>query len=186
MTSLRTALADVAPSAAEVAATLPGDEVVAAPDVVMDRAFDVAAEPEVVWPWLEQLGKRRAGWYLPRTVERLVPPGRRAARHLDDRWRLRVGQVVPDWGGRDATFEVVRVEPPTALVYRSRRGATELTWALVLTPGRSPATTRVHLRLRLSPVAHVRLAEAVGGSFDLLTVAGLAAGLRERVVPGSS
>jgi len=31
----------------------------------MDRGFTVDTAPEAVWPWLVQLGKRRAGWYLP-------------------------------------------------------------------------------------------------------------------------
>jgi hypothetical protein len=39
----------------------------------------------------------------------------------------------------------------------------------------------VHLRLRLGPVRRVRLATHVGGAFDALTIAGLAAGLRERL-----
>lgn len=105
----------------------------------MDRAFTLRVAPEAVWPWLVQLGKNRAGWYLPRTVERLVPP--------------------------------------------SRRGHTDVTWVLVLAPEQTEVGpgTRVHLRLRLGPVRHVLLAERLGGAFDLLTVAGLAAGLRERV-----
>jgi hypothetical protein len=39
----------------------------------------------------------------------------------------------------------------------------------------------MHLRLRLAPVKHQRLAEYAGGLVDWLTIAGLAAGLRERV-----
>ena len=39
----------------------------------------------------------------------------------------------------------------------------------------------MHLRLRLGPVKHPRVAEYAGGLVDWLTVAGLAAGLRERV-----
>jgi hypothetical protein len=62
--------AAVTATEAERAAALPGDEIVADPDVVMDRGFGVPAAPEVVWPWLVQLGKARAGWYLPRAVER--------------------------------------------------------------------------------------------------------------------
>ena len=61
-------------SADDVARCLPGDDLVAHADVVMDRAFDLPASPEDVWPWFVQLGKKRAGWYLPRSVERLVPP----------------------------------------------------------------------------------------------------------------
>ena len=73
----------------------------------MDRAFSVAAPPEAVWPWLEQLGKRRAGWYLPRRVEWFVLLRRRAIRHLDPSYGgLRVGDVIPDYGGNHETFEV--------------------------------------------------------------------------------
>ena len=43
------------------------------------------------------------------------------------------------------------------------------------------AGTRVHLRLRLSPVTHRHVAAVLGGLFDALTVAGMAAGLRERL-----
>lgn len=170
----------VAPTPAERAAALPGDDLVAA-DVVMDRGFDLPAPPEVVWPWLVQLGKRRAGWYLPRTVERLVPPSRRALRHVDARLlEHRVGDVVPDWGGADATFTLAAIEPPRLLLYTSTRGRTDLTWCLVVEP-RGAAGSRVHLRLRLGPVRHRRVAEVLGGAFDALTVAGLGAGLRERV-----
>jgi Polyketide cyclase / dehydrase and lipid transport len=176
----------ITPSAAEIAASRPGDHIVAA-DVVMDRAFTVEAPPEQVWPWLVQLGKRRAGWYLPSRIELIVPRARRASRRIDARWqRLRVAEVIPDYGGRDATFEVVMIEPPASLVYRSQRGHTRLSWSITLTPLaaelHSAATaTRVHLRLRLAPVRHRRLAEAGGGLIDALTVAGLAAGLRERL-----
>src|ERR1700722_5204720 len=50
----------------EKRAARPGDALVAPADVVMDRAFTVPGPVEQVWPWLVQLGKRRAGWYLPR------------------------------------------------------------------------------------------------------------------------
>ena len=172
------------PTPAECAAPMPGDDVVAPADVVMDRAFTLDAPPEAVWPWVVQLGKRRAGWYLPALVERVVPPSRRGLRRLDERHRaLDVGDVVPDWGGADATFTVVSLEPARHLLYRSTRGRTHLTWCLELTPLDGPRT-RMHLRLRLAPVRHRRLAEGVGGLVDQLTVMGLAAGLRERLRGG--
>jgi Polyketide cyclase / dehydrase and lipid transport len=153
-------------------------------DIVMDRAFTIDGAPEVVWPWLLQLGKRRAGWYLPRRVERLLPGSRRAARTVDPAWlNLRVGDVIPDYGGRDETFEVAEIDPPASLVYRSRRNRTNVTWSITLTPagGGGPRRTRVHLRLRMGPVRHKRLARTAGELLDLLTVAGMAAGLRERL-----
>ena len=172
----------VEPTAAERAAALPGDDLVVPADVVMDRAFSLAAPPEAVWPWIVQLGKDRAGWYLSHRVERLVPPRRRALRHLDPRWqRLEPGDVVPDWGGSDATFTVALVESPRTLVHTSTRGRTGVSWAIVLRPEGDGEATRVHLRLRLGPVRHRWLAEHLGGAVDLLTIAGLAAGLDERV-----
>lgn len=152
-----------------------------AADVVMDRGFDLAASPDEVWPWLVQLGKRRAGWYLPAAVERLVPPSRRALWHIDPRLlEHEVGDVIPDWGGADATFTLAAIDPPRTLLYTSRRGATDLTWCLHLSPAASGGT-RVHLRLRLAPVRHRRLASSLGGLVDAWTIMGLAAGLRERL-----
>lgn len=168
----------------EVRAALAGDDLVGQADVTMDRAFTLAAPPQDVWPWLQQLGKGRAGWYLPRPVERLVPRKRRALRSLDPRWqRLAVADVVPDYGGEHASFTVEEVHAPDRLVFSSRRGRVHLSWALVLTsPG--ARSTRVHLRLRLGPVRRPWLAETVGELVDALTVAGMAAGLAERVEAG--
>lgn len=171
----------IAPTRAEVEDPLPGDDLVPRADAVMDRAFTVAGSPVQVWPWLVQLGKQRAGWYLPRTVERLVPPRRRAARVVEDRWQgLRVGDVIPDYGGRDETFEAVVVDEPATLVYRSRRGRMEVSWAIVLRP-LAEGRTRVHLRLRLGPVRRQWLVATAGELVDRLTIAGLAAGLDERL-----
>jgi len=170
----------VAATAVEVSAPRPGDHLVSPADVVMDRAFSLPAPPDVVWPWLVQLGKGRAGWYLTGRVERSVPPARRAARVIDPRWQhLAVGDVIPDYGGRDETFEVAEIAPPSHLVYTSRRRSTDLSWTLQLSP--TAGGSRLHLRLRLGPVKHRRVAESVGGAFDALTIAGLAAGLRERL-----
>ena len=174
------------PTPAERAARLPGDEVVAPADVVMDRAFTLDAPPDEVWPWLVQLGRRRAGWYLPALLERLVPRSRRGLRRVDpNHLALAVGDVVPDWGGAAATFTVLGLEPHHHLLYGSTRGRTRLTWCLRLAPA-DGGGTRVHLRLRLAPVRRRWLVAHLGGPFDQLTVMGLAAGLRERVRGGGA
>ena len=159
---------------------MPGDDRLPAPDVVMDRAFDVPASPTTVWPWLVQLGKGRAGWYLPARVERALPRNRRALRRIDPRWQgLAVGDRIPDYGP-DGYFDVLELDAPTALVFVSQRKATTYTWAITLTPT-GAATTRVRLRLRIHPVRRRWLATAFGEPFDAATIAGLAAGLCERV-----
>lgn len=169
----------VRPTRREVRAALPGDDLVPDATVVMDRAFTLNVLPARAWPWFVQLGKNRAGWYLPTIVERFIPRSRRALRRIDPQWqRLAVGDVIPDWGGTDETFEVARLDPPETIMHVSTRGNIRLSWAIVL---RDHGATRVHLRLRLGGVKHRRLAEIGGGFLDWLTIYGLAAGLRERV-----
>ncbi|HEY0937121.1 MAG TPA: hypothetical protein VGD91_25705 [Trebonia sp.] len=173
----------VAASTAERRAPRPGDDIVAdGRVVVMDRAFTVGRPPEDVWPWLLQLGKARAGWYLPRAVERFLPAGRRALRHTDARWlEVKAGDVVPDYGGKHATFTVAAITAPASLVYWSQRGQTAFTWSITLQPVAGGSGSRVFLRLRMAPVRHRLLARTAGEFFDALTIAGMAAGLRERL-----
>ncbi|MEO5950002.1 MAG: hypothetical protein ABIQ04_00990 [Candidatus Saccharimonadales bacterium] len=171
----------IRPTEQEVARPLPGDEIVENADVIMDRAFTLAGSPEEVWKWFMQLGKNRSGWYFPRSVEYFILPKKRALRTIDPRLQnLRVGTVIDDWGGRHATFEVAVLDPPFTLVHISKRGNTYLSWAIILEPAKD-GSTRVQLRLRISPVRQKWLVVSVGGLADILTVAGLAAGLRERL-----
>lgn len=172
----------------ELAAVLPGDDIVPGARVVMDRATTLPAPPEQVWPWVVQLGKQRSGWYLPAWLEIVIPRASRGIRTIDPRWQgLAVDDVIPDWGGADATFEVAVLNPPHALVHRSTRPRRqgeplELSWAMVLTP-RPGGQTRLQLRLRINELGHRAPAviTTVGGLMDEATVRPMFAGLRERL-----
>ena len=37
--------------------------------VVLDRRAEFGCSAEALWPWIVQLGKGRAGWYLPGWLE---------------------------------------------------------------------------------------------------------------------
>lgn len=177
-------------TATERARPLPGDQLVPGARLVLDRATTLPAPPQQVWPWLVQLGKARGGWYLPSGLEWLVPRDRRGLRRIDLRWqRLVPGDVIPDWGGPTATFEVVLLDPPHALVHRStrpRRGRPPLvlSWALVLDPLPGDRS-RLQLRLRVNEVGRRApgLVAAVADLVDGATVRPMFAGLAERVRP---
>ena len=174
-------LAAVRPTPDEIGTPLPGDDIVPHADVVMDRGFTVSASPAEVWPWLVQLGKQRAGWYLPHRLERLLPRSRRATRTVEIRWQdMRPGDVIPDYGGRHETFTVDQMLQDSVLVFTSRRGRMDVSWSIRLRPIDRGAT-RVQLRLRLGPIRRKWLVNTVGELIDLLTIAGMAAGLEERV-----
>ncbi|MGH2892374.1 MAG: hypothetical protein ACRDPM_03775 [Solirubrobacteraceae bacterium] len=161
-----------------------GDDLIPDADMVFDRIAVIKAGSAEIWPWLMQLGKRRAGWYLPGRVERFLPPQRRAARRVDPRWQaLRVGERIPDYGGRDEYLEVARIDPGRALVYRAERRGARFTWALLLEPqGPSETVLRLRFRGRLRSTGWRRRAiVTAGGFFDWVTGALMLAGLRERV-----
>jgi hypothetical protein len=165
-------------------APAPGDELIPDADMVFDRVSTIDAGPEQIWPWLIQLGKQRAGWYLPASVERVIPSRRRATRRVDPRWQvLRVGDRIPDYGGRHEYLEVVSIDPERALVYRSERRGAQFTWALLLEPrGQGTTALRLRFRGRLRSTGYQRRAiVAAGGFLDWATASLMLAGLRERL-----
>ena len=187
----------------ELSSELPGDELVPGAQVVIDRATTLPAPPQRVWPWLVQLGKDRAGWYLPAWLELAIPVRRRGLRHIDAGLQSLVpGQEVPDWGPGDPVFRAVVVDPPRALVYLSARdrdnnhrwpasgppyppSALVLSWAMVLSEATvdGAAGTRLHLRLRANRIGNhaPALAASLAGLMDEATVRPMFAGLSERV-----
>lgn len=60
---------------AERVKRLPGDEIVEDVMTHYTRAVTIGAPPTAVWPWLVQIGDRRAGFYSYDWIERFVFPG---------------------------------------------------------------------------------------------------------------
>jgi hypothetical protein len=69
---------------AEVAAPMAGDDIVADSTFTATRAVTIAAPPERVWPWIVQMGYRRAGFY---TFDLVDNAGRASADEILDEWQ---------------------------------------------------------------------------------------------------
>jgi hypothetical protein len=117
-------------------------------------------------------------------------------------WLAQLGKGRAGWYAPRAVeqFEVVTVEPPRALVYRTLRRwpherpwpplgtpvpdfAVVASWALVLDPA-GPGRSRLHVRLRAQRGTWSARTEPllwIGGWFDYLTIAAMFAGLREHL-----
>lgn len=95
----------------EAVKTLPGDEVVPTALSIDTRGIDIEAPPELVWPWLLQMGYGRGGWY---SIDQLDMRGPSATRIVDEWQRLAVGDIVPTHPG--GGFTVKAIEPNHALV----------------------------------------------------------------------
>jgi hypothetical protein len=130
----------------EVAATLPGDEIVSDPQYVATNAITIRAPAGAVWPWLVQMGAyTRAGWY---SFDRLDNGGiPSATRIVPELQHLEVGDVMPT--DRDgAGFVVEALEPHRSIVLTIRDPDALTSSAMLLQPA-SDGQTRLLVRLRL-------------------------------------
>jgi len=80
-------------TAAEVAGSMPGDELFPHAQFRATRAITIAAPPRAVWPWLVQVGALRAGWYSNDLLDNLGHPSATAI--VPELQHLEVGQWVP-------------------------------------------------------------------------------------------
>jgi len=128
----------------EVNRPMPGDEIVKTPSFNATRAVTVDASPERIWPWIVQIGYRRAGFYSWDFLDndRIASANRIMAEYQG----LKVGDVVPL--SRDSGAAVAEMEPPRhlLLVFQSDTAAT---WAWSLYPidsNRTRLVTRLRVR----------------------------------------
>jgi hypothetical protein len=157
------------PAAKENERPLEGDELLADASAQVTHGITIAAKPEAIWPWLVQMGCRRAGFYSYDALDNGgVPSAREIHSELQD---IRVGQILPAEPAGDAGFEVLRIEPNRALIlgglydpenkkqhpFASPRPAPfwHVTWAFVLEP-LDEAHTRLHVRGRAAFPESVR------------------------------
>lgn len=103
----------------------PGKRFIQNPMIDLYYEIDIAAAPEVIWPWLRQVGYHRAGWYIDTWWDEfeqkyfwpmLVPKDARgtfkpAANELIEEYQnIKVGDIIPDGPPGSAYYEVVQLE----------------------------------------------------------------------------
>jgi hypothetical protein len=128
---------------AEVREPMPGEDVVPTAHFNATRAITINAPPTLVWPWIVQMGYRRAGFY---TYALLDNAGYESASEiLDEYQRPRVGDWMPMASVVNETtaFKIKDFETDTWLLW----GKPDSTWAwkLVALPS---GGTRLITRLK--------------------------------------
>jgi len=145
-------------TAQELAGPLPGDELIAKPDLTATRALTVRAPAARVWPWIAQLGQGRGGLYSYDFLENLIGCDMHSADRIVPEWQeIRAGDQVglhPN-----AALEVAAVDPGRWLVLRggvpvgNAPPPFDFTWAFALQPG-PDGTTRLIARERWAYARH--------------------------------
>ncbi|WAC57898.1 SRPBCC family protein [Gordonia sp. SL306] len=128
----------------EVAATLPGDDLLPEADGVSTRAITISARPEHVYPWLAQMGPDpRGGAYTYDWIENLLGLHMHSTDHvLEEFQHPMLGEVIALGPNR---MRVALVEPGRAFATRSEDG--NWVWAFTLVEC-GDSTTRLISRNR--------------------------------------
>ena len=149
------------PAKWEKAQRLPGDEFLTDAAGEATDGVTIAASVEDIWPWLVQMGCRRAGWY---SLDVLDNAGVQSATTIVPEFQeIHVGDVLPATPDGEGGFEVLLVHQPSALVLgglfdmgsgRQLRFTDarperywHVTWAFALEPI-DASHTRLHVRAR--------------------------------------
>ncbi len=132
----------------EVRRSMPGDDLVSQPTIALTRATTIDAPPAAVWPWLVQMGYRRAGWY---SYDFFDNDGIHVHQILPKHQHLKVGDMMrtDEKGG----FRVEQIEPGhliVAMIHGDETGTPgDIAIALMLEPvGPDAQQTRLLVRLR--------------------------------------
>jgi len=127
----------------EVHARMPGDEIVAAASFTATRAITINAPPEQVWPWIVQIGYRRAGFYTYDLLDNAGYPS--ANRILPQYQHVQVGDWMPmaKTVTETTAFKVTSFETGRWLLWQKP----DSSWVWKLIP-RDGGRTRLISRLR--------------------------------------
>lgn len=133
----------------EVMGTMTGDDTIPYPVMNATRAITINAAPAVIWPWLVQIGYRRAGFYSMDRIERLLGlRGIKSTRQIvPELQQLKVGDLIP-FGPQGLRAPVLAIEPLRVLAlggYDPQNGGA--TWVFELHP-EDEHTTRLVTRTR--------------------------------------
>ncbi|WP_227999648.1 SRPBCC family protein [Nocardia australiensis] len=130
----------------EVARTMPGDDLLTAPDIVATRSITIDTGPERIWPWLVQMGPGRGGAYTYDWIENLLGLSMHSADMiLPEFQNLSVGDTFA-LGETGPRMRVAVLETERAVVFASADG--HWVWAFGLYP--SDEGTRLVSRNRIT------------------------------------
>jgi hypothetical protein len=167
-------------TADEATRTMPGDDLLADPDVQTTRAIRIDAAPEDVWPWVVQMGSSRGGAYTYDWIENLLGLDMHSADEILPQFQdLAVGDVEP-LGGGGPVMRVEILDPARAMVLRSEDG--NWVWAFGLQP--DGASTRLVSRNRIAAPAgkpSARLMNALLEPGSLVMERKMLIGIKQRV-----
>ena len=105
--------------------SFPGNHLITNPIIDLRHEIEIQGDPVDVWPWIQQVGYHRAGWYIDTWWDRFTqqyfwplvvpreargsyePPANRILPEYQD---IAQGDIIPDGPEGSARYEVVGIE----------------------------------------------------------------------------
>ena len=132
----------------EVSATMPGDAVILRPTFNATRAVMINAPPESIWPWILQIGHKRAGWYSYDWIDNLGKPSAREI--LPEFQQIEIGSLIPISPNDKLGFRVKDYKPMEWILWWYNKGDTTWCWGLYpIDEHNTRLITRVRVRYKL-------------------------------------
>jgi hypothetical protein len=134
----------------EVSRKMPGDEMLKNPTFNATRAVTIKGRPEEIWPWIIQIGYKKAGFYSYDRLDNDRIPS--AERIIPEYQNLKVGDRIPI--SKSGYVTVISLEPERSMLLKFQTSSWEnSTWAWGLYE-KNENQTRLVTRLR---VRHERI-----------------------------
>ncbi|NMB81735.1 MAG: hypothetical protein GYA14_07940 [Ignavibacteria bacterium] len=163
---------------AEVNISLPGDVLVSKPDFIATRAVSIKASPAEVWPWIIQIGSKRAGWYSIDWMDNAGIPS--SSSIIPEYQVIEIGQFIPFTPNQKNGMWVKDFCLNEYILWDDKKGSATWLWFLSSEGGQQ---TRLLTRLRtkykwMSPWILYYLIYDIG---DIIMMRKCLLGIKQRV-----
>jgi len=164
----------------EVVRAMPGDDIVYRPAFNATRSVSVNARPEDIWPWIVQIGIKRAGRYSYDWIDNLGKPS--AERIIPEFQRMEVGDIIPMSPDGKMGLWVKDFTANQWMLWWDGKGDTTWCWGLYPThENGTRLVTRVHIRYNwFSPAIFFNMVLDVG---DIVMMRKCMLGIKQRAEP---
>ena len=161
----------------EISKSMPGDEIVTKPSFNATRAVTIFASPEKIYPWIVQMGVKRAGWYSYDMLDNLGRPS--AESILPEHQNIQIGDVIAMSPDGKQGMKVNDFKANEWMLWWDNKGDSTWVWEIVvISEQQCRLITRVRTKYRLlsSALAFNLLIEF----FDIIMMRKCMLGIKKR------
>jgi hypothetical protein len=131
----------------EIGRAMPGDDIVGDPSFNATRAVTIRASAECIFPWIVQMGVKRAGWYSYDLLDNLARPSAEVI--LPEHQNVQIGTLIPMSPDGKQGMYVKNFKANEWMLWWDNKGDSSWVWGIYSEgEARSRLVTRVRVKYR--------------------------------------